>query len=368
MILTSDFDYYLPEELIAQVPSSKRDESRLLVLNRTRQTIEHRHFRNITDYLTPQDLLVLNNTKVIPARLIGRKETGGRVKVMLLNEEGNDRWKVLVDVGRGLACGKVLTFGKGLTAKVVEPPKEGGITILKFSYKGNFGRLLEKLGEIPLPPYIKKAEPETKCLGSLNPEKREPVSLPSEVWETKEGLFSGSRLQERYQTVYAKITGATAAPTAGLHFTKELLKKIKNKVFITLHTGYGTFKPVSVKNIEDHHIDKEYFEITPAAARKINSATGKIVAVGTTSVRALETMASSSGKIKSGKGSTDLFIYPGYKFKIVEAMITNFHLPRSTLLMLVSAFAGKDFIMRAYQEAIAKKYRFYSFGDAMLIL
>ena len=328
---TADFDYDLPPELIAQEPAAQRDESRLMVLDRNTQKIEHRTFKEIVDYLKPDDLLVLNNTRVIPARLIGKKETGGRVKVLLLNKTKEDLWEVLVDVGRGLKSGKRLTFGEDLKAEVVDEPKEGGVTTVKFKYAGDFEEILERLGEIPLPPYIKT--------GDRRPETR-----------------------DRYQTVYAKVPGATAAPTAGLHFTEELLKKIKNKVFITLHTGYSTFKPVTAQVVEDYKMSKEYFEISEDAAKAINSASGRIITVGTTTVRALETT------VKAGKGSTDLFIYPGYRFKIVDAMVTNFHLPKSTLLMLVSAFAGLDFIKKAYEEAIRKRYRFYSFGDAMLIL
>ncbi len=345
---TEDFDYTLPPELIAQTPIERRDLSGLLVLHRKDGKIEHRFFKDIIDYLNPGDLLVLNNTKVIKARLVGYKETGGKVKVLLLKAVDNKVWEVLVDVGRGLKSGRILIFGDELKAEVIEEPKEGGVATLKFFCKGNFEKILEKLGEIPLPPYIKNSKsqiPNSKQI--LNPKSQIP------------------NLKQRYQTVYAKVPGATAAPTAGLHFTKELLNKIKAKginiAYITLHTGYATFKPVVTENIEDHKMYKEYFEIGKETVKALGKAK-RIIAVGTTTVRALETA------IKAGKGETDLFIYPGYQFKIVDAMVTNFHLPRSTLLMLTSAFASHNLIMKAYKEAIKEGYRFYSFGDAMLIL
>ncbi len=340
MLRTSDFDYNLREELIAQNPVAGRDCSRLLVLHRKNAKIEHRIFKNVDEYLGPDDLLVLNNTKVIPARLIGYKETGGKIKVLLLSKIKDDIWEVLVDRGHGIKVGKTLEFGKELKAQIIEEPKEGGIAKLRFYYNGEFFKVLESLGEIPLPPYIKNFK------------------------------FQIPNLKQRYQTVYAKVEGATAAPTAGFHFTKSLLNKMKTKginiAYITLHTGYATFKPVTAEYVQNHKMYKEYYIIPNETVAAIKSAK-RVIAVGTTTVRALETMAL-RGEIKSQNGETDLFIYPPYKFKIVDALITNFHFPRSTLLMLVSAFGGHQFVMKAYQEAIKEKYRFYSFGDAMLIL
>ncbi len=325
---TSDFDYQVPEKLIAHHPAKKRDHSRLMVLHRKTQTIEHKHFYDIVNYLNKDDLLVLNNTKVIPARLLGIKEGGSAaIEVFLLNGKENV-WKCLVKPGKRLKVGSRVIFGDGkLTGTVVEK-LETGEQIIKFSSKS----AIFKLGKVPLPPYIRQ-----------NP-----------------------KLANRYQTVYAEKEGASAAPTAGLHFTPQLLKKVKaKKAYITLHTGLGTFQPVRTENIEDHPMHEEYFEISRDVAAKLALPNKRVVAVGTTVVRALESLTT---KAQRHKGSTNLFIRPGYKFKTVDAMITNFHWPRSTLIMLVSAFAGKDFIMRAYSEAIDKKYRFFSFGDAMLIM
>ncbi len=337
---TSDFDYQVPEELIAHQPAKKRDHSRLMVLHRDTQTIEHKHFYDIVNYLNKDDLLVLNNTKVIPARLLGVKEGGSaKIEVFLLSGQGN-LWKCLVKPGKRLKVGSRVIFGNGkLTGTVIEKI-ETGEQVIEFSSKTE----IFKLGKIPLPPYIKNKQQKTNNKQYQN---------------SKDSIF------KRYQTVYAEKEGASAAPTAGLHFTPQLLKKVKaKKAYITLHTGLGTFQPVRTENIEDHPMHEEYFEISRDVVAKLALPNKRVVAVGTTVVRALET--GSPGTRISGY--SDLFIYPGYKFKTVDAMITNFHWPRSTLIMLVSAFAGKDFVMRAYKEAIAQKYRFFSFGDAMLIL
>ncbi len=355
---TSDFDYKFPQELIAHEPAKKRDQSRLMVLDRKTQSISHKYFYDIVDYLKPGDLLVLNDTKVIPARLFGRKVNGGaRIEVLLIgNRElgnGNWGWKCLVKPGKRLKVGAKVDFGKGKLVGTVVEKLETGEQIIRFKCKGDFWKVLSKLGEIPLPPYIKKT--------ILDP--RSPI--PS------------SHLPKRYQTVYADKRGASAAPTAGLHFTSGLLKKLQKKgikiVYITLHTGLGTFLPVRTENIKDHKMHSEYFEIPKETISAIKRAK-RVIAVGTTVVRTLETVFAS--KAQRLQGESDLFIYPGYKFKIIDAMITNFHWPKSTLIMLVSAFAGqapygvlagKDFTMKAYQEAIKKRYRLFSFGDAMLI-
>lgn len=329
----SDFDYRLPQEFIAQSPAEKRDHSRLMVLERRTLSVEHRKFYEITDYLKEGDLLVLNDTKVMPANLTGTKEgKGARVEVLLtraLNTEGQI-WECLVKPGKRLQVGSRVIFGDGEVVGQVLEKLESGEQVIEFT--GDLQGYMQKHGEIPLPPYI----------------------------NTKDQT-------ERYQTVYAKNEGASAAPTAGLHFTPELLDEIKAKgveiAYLTLHTGLATFKPVYVENVEEHKMYKESFEVPPETVEKLKKAK-RVIGVGTTTVRTLETLAA-NGKLK---GETDLFIYPGFKFKMVDAMITNFHFPRSTLLMLVSAFAGKEFIFKAYQEAMEKGYRFFSFGDAMLII
>ena len=341
---TSDFDYDLPEELIAQTPLSDRSSSRLLVVDRKDKRYEDYHFYNIIDFLNPGDALVLNETKVLPARIIGTKpKTGGIVELLLLKEHEKDVWECLARPQKRLKPGTEIVFGDTsslLTATVTEIHKEG-ITFVKFSYDGIFLEILEQLGSMPLPPYIHE-------------------KLKDE---------------SRYQTVYAHNLGSAAAPTAGLHFTPELLQKIENKgikiIKITLHVGLGTFRPVQVDEINKHHMHTEAYEVTENAATAINetiASGGKIIAVGTTTVRTLETIASHhDGKIVTESGETDIFIYPGYEFKVIDGLITNFHLPKSTLLMLVSAFADKDLIFKAYKHAVEEKYRFFSFGDAMFI-
>lgn len=337
-----EFYYDLPKELIAQEPLENRDESRMMVLNRNTGDIKHDIFKNVIEYLNPGDCLVLNDTKVIPARLIGiREDTGGKIEFVLLRRLENDEWETLVKPGRRAKIGKTFIFGNGeLKATVINTTDAGG-RIVKFSYDGIFEEVLDKLGEMPVPPYIKKK------LTNKN----------------------------MYQTVYAKHEGSAAAPTAGLHFTKELLLKIKEKkiniVFITLHVGLGTFRPVKEEIIENHKMHSEFYIVTKESADILNNARSngkRIIAVGTTSTRTLETVADNNGKIKSGSGWTDIFIYPGYKYKAIDGLITNFHLPESTLIMMISAFAGKDNVMNAYKVAIENKYRFYSFGDAMLII
>ena len=338
---TKDFFYDLPEELIAQTPLSDRTASKLLVLDRDKKTFEHKHFFDIIDYLNPGDCLVMNNTRVIPARLYGVKEgTGGKIEFLLLKRLDLDTWEVILKPGRRARRGARFIFGDGLlTAEIIEEKEDGG-RIVKFFYDGIWEELLDRLGETPLPPYI------------------------------KEKLSD----RERYQTVYSKIEGSAAAPTAGLHFTNKLLEKIKEKgiklAFVTLHVGLGTFRPVSVENVENHIMHSEYYEISGETANIINETRkggGRIIAVGTTSVRTLETCADEDGILRKSCGETKIFIYPGYKFKITDALITNFHLPESTLLMLVSALSDKDTIMKAYSEAVKEKYRFFSFGDAMFI-
>ena len=337
---TDDFDYYLPQELIAQTPLEKRDESRLLVLDKKTGEIEHKKFYDIIDYLNPGDALVINDTKVIPARIIGEKiDTGAVIELLLLKEIG-DTWECLAKPQKRLKTGTIISFGDGsLKAKVIEI-KDEGITIVKLIYNGILMEILEHLGTMPLPPYIH--------------EKLENQSM--------------------YQTVYAKDYGSAAAPTAGLHFTNELLDKIENKgikiVHVTLHVGLGTFRPVMVEDVTKHVMHSEHFIITKEAADTLNSVRengGKIIAVGTTSVRTLETVLENNDKFVPMVGDTKIFIYPGYKFKAIDALITNFHLPKSTLVMLVSAFASKDKILHAYKVAVDDKYRFFSFGDAMFI-
>lgn len=335
-----EFYYDLPEELIAQVPIQKRDESRLMVLDRENKTIEHKIFKDILDYLKPGDCLVRNNTKVIPARIYGKKETGANVEFLLLNNIEGDIWEAIVRPGNKLHVGTKVTFGEGLLNAEILEVMEGGTRKVKFTYNGIFNEILDQIGLMPLPPYIHE--------------------------ELKE--------KDRYQTVYAKYQGSAAAPTAGLHFTEELLEKIKEKdveiANVTLHVGIGTFRPVKVDKIEEHHMHSEHYYIKEEDAEKINNAKkngGRIISVGTTSCRVLESIADENGFVKETEGDTSIFIYPGYKFKCIDALITNFHLPESTLLMLVSALAGKDYIMKAYKEAVEQKYRFFSFGDAMFI-
>ena len=337
----SDFNYNLPEELIAQVPLEKRDESRLMVLNRKNQSIEHRVFKDIIDYLQPGDCLVRNNTKVIPARIYGKKETGANVEFLLLNNIEGDIWESIVRPGNKLHIGTKVIFKDGLLKAEILDIMPGGTRKVKFHYNGIFNEILDEIGLMPLPPYIHE--------------------------ELRE--------KDRYQTVYAKYEGSAAAPTAGLHFTPELLKKIEEKnvqiANVTLHVGIGTFRPVKEDTVEAHKMHSEHFYIKQEDCDKINKAKqeGKrVIAVGTTSCRVLETIADeNTGLVKKAEGDTQIFIYPGYRFKCIDGLITNFHLPQSTLLMLVSALAGKDFIMNAYNEAVKDKYRFFSFGDAMFI-
>jgi len=340
-VKVKDFDFYLPEELIAQHPMEKRDEARLLVLDKKTGEIEHKIFKDILDYLTPNDCLVLNNTRVLPARLIGSKEeTGGKMEFLLLKRTGNDEWETLVKPGKRAQIGAKFIFGNGeLKAEVIAMGEEGS-RIVKFYYEGIFEEILDQLGQMPLPPYIKEKLDD----------------------------------KEMYQTVYSKEEGSAAAPTAGLHFTEELLEKIKEKgvklAFLTLHVGLGTFRPVKVEEIQEHIMHSEYYKMDKETAKIINTTRekgGRVIAVGTTSCRTLETIGDIEGKVKEQSGWTDIFIYPGYKYKVVDALITNFHLPQSTLLMLVSALAGRDNIMNAYNMAVEKEYRFFSFGDAMFI-
>ena len=340
----SDFDYELPKELIAKFPVEPRDSSRLMVLHRNTGEIEHRIFRDIVEYLKPGDVLVINDTKVIPARLFGKLETGGKVELLLVRQPGPGTWEVMAKPARKLKEGKRIYFDEELEA-VVKGYGGEGRRIVEFILKSNkdFMEKLEEIGHIPLPPYIEREE---------KPEDR-----------------------EKYQTVFARKEGAVAAPTAGLHFTEELLQKLKDKGIIikniTLHVGPGTFKPVKVENVEEHQMDYETYHVPEDTAAEINRAKEegrRVIAVGTTVTRTLESAAEKDGKVKSGEGSTNLFIYPGYRFKVIDALITNFHLPRSTLLMLVSAFAGRERILNAYREAVKKGYRFYSYGDAMFIL
>ncbi|EGO5073961.1 tRNA preQ1(34) S-adenosylmethionine ribosyltransferase-isomerase QueA [Enterococcus faecalis] len=342
MLSTEDFDFDLPEELIAQTPLKDRASSRLLVVNKETGDMEDKHFHDILDELQPGDALVMNNTRVLPARLYGEKpETGGHLEVLLLTNTEGDTWETLIKPAKRAKVGTEIQFGDGRLKAVVKEELEHGGRIIEFKYDGIFLEILESLGEMPLPPYIK-----------------ERLDDP-----------------DRYQTVYAEENGSAAAPTAGLHFTKELLEEIKAKgvhlVYLTLHVGLGTFRPVSVDNIEEHHMHSEFYRLTEEAAKQLNEvrqAGGRIVAVGTTSIRTLETIGTKfNGEIQADSGWTDIFITPGYQFKVVEAFSTNFHLPKSTLVMLVSAFAGKDLTLAAYQHAIEGKYRFFSFGDAMFI-
>lgn len=338
---TDDFDFDLPEELIAQTPLERRDASKLLVLDKTTGEISHRHFTDVIDYMEKGDTLVLNDTKVMPARLYGvKEETGAVIEVLLLKDEGNNVWECLTKPAKRIKEGTTVSFGDGkLKAKCMEVLDEG-IRKFKLEYKGILYEILDELGEMPLPPYIHE--------------------------KLKD--------KDRYQTVYAKNVGSAAAPTAGLHFTKDLLEKIKDKgvniAYITLHVGLGTFRPVNVEDVTKHKMHSEYYVMSADVADLLNKTKEeghKIISVGTTSTRTLETIASLYGKFKECSGWTDIFIYPGYEFKGIDYLITNFHLPKSTLVMLVSALAGKDNIMKAYNEAIENKYRFFSFGDSMLI-
>jgi S-adenosylmethionine:tRNA ribosyltransferase-isomerase len=337
----NEFDYKLPEELIAQTPLKNRSDSRLLVLNKNTGSIKHETFKNIINYLNKGDILVLNDTKVIPARLIGSKEeTNATIELLLLKDMGDNNWECLARPAKRLHVGTIISFGDGILKAKVTSKLEDGIVHVQFIYEGIFLEILDKLGEMPLPPYIK------------------------EKLEDK----------DRYNTVYAKNLGSAAAPTAGLHFTKELLKDIESKgimiCYVTLHVGLGTFRPVEVDNILEHHMHSEYYTMDQKTADILNKAkkeNRRIIAVGTTSTRVLETVISKYSEFKECSGNTDIFIYPGYEFKAINALITNFHLPKSTLVMLVSALAGKDNILNAYNEAIKEKYRFFSFGDSMFI-
>lgn len=342
----SEFDYELPEELIAQFPAQKRDFSKLLVLSKQTGQLEHKHFYDVVDYFDENDVLVLNNTRVIPARLYAQKSTGANIEIFLLKEVKAQHWEVLLRPAKRVKPDDVLKISDELSAQLIEK-YEDGKALVKLLYEGNIFEILDRVGKIPLPPYIERKMSDDE-LAKLD--------------------------YERYQTVYAKNKGSVAAPTAGLHFTEEIIEKLKSKgvqiCYVTLNVGLGTFKPVNTENIEDHKMDNEVFEITQEAANIISNGmkNGKrIVAVGTTSTRTLETTFQKYGEIKAVKDSSEMFIYPGYEFKVVDALITNFHLPKSTLIMLVSALAGKDTIFNAYKEAIAQKYRFYSYGDCMLI-
>lgn len=344
----SEFDYELPEELIAQMPADKRENSKMLVLNRADKTIEHKHFFDITDYIDDNCVLVLNNTKVLPARLYGKKEeTGAKIEVLLLEPKENNQWSCLIKPSKRVKENTIITISEDLKIKTIQKLEDAGEWLIELQYNGDLFDILHKVGNIPLPPYIER-------------------KLQSE--EIKQ--FD----KERYQTVYAKDEGSVAAPTAGLHFTKEILNKLKEKgvelIYVTLNVGMGTFRPVKCENILDHKMHSETFEITKDAADRINAAKQqgkKIIAVGTTTVRTLETAYQKYGCIKACHDHSELFIYPPYEFKVVDELITNFHLPKSTLLMLVSALAGKDFIFKAYQEAIKNRYRFFSYGDCMFI-
>lgn len=336
-----DFDYYLPEELIAQDPLEDRSGSRLMVLDKETGEVEHKHFTDILSYLHPGDCLVINNTKVIPARLFGVKEdTQAKIEVLLLKRKENDVWETLVKPGKKAKPGTKLVFGDGLlTGEVIDVVEEGN-RLIQFHYEGIFEEILDRLGQMPLPPYIKH--------------------------QLKD--------KDRYQTVYAKYDGSAAAPTAGLHFTKELLQQVKDMgvdiAEVTLHVGLGTFRPVKVDNVLEHHMHSEFYMVSQEAADKINRAKDsghRVIAVGTTSTRTLEAASDEKGRMREISGWTDIFIYPGYQFKVIDALITNFHLPQSTLVMLVSALAGREHVLHAYELAVQEKYRFFSFGDAMFI-
>lgn len=338
----SDFNYDLPEELIAQDPLEKRSESRLMILHKNTGEVAHKHFYDITEYLNAGDCLVINNTKVIPARLYGSKEdTGAVIEILLLKRIDANTWECLTRPGKKARSGARIVFGDGILVGEIIDVVEEGNRLIRFEYEGIFEEILDKLGEMPLPPYI------------------------------------SHKLQDktRYQTVYAKYDGSAAAPTAGLHFTPELLQEIRdmgvNIAEVTLHVGLGTFRPVKVENVLDHHMHSEYYEITKEACDIINETRrsgGRVISVGTTSTRTIESAADEDGYLTPKKGDTDIFIYPGYEFKVIDALITNFHLPESTLIMLVSALAGRENVLAAYEEAVKERYRFFSFGDAMLIV
>ncbi|MGE8206109.1 tRNA preQ1(34) S-adenosylmethionine ribosyltransferase-isomerase QueA [Heyndrickxia sp. NPDC080065] len=337
------FDFYLPESLIAQTPLKNRSDSRLMVLNKESGELQHTIFKNITEYLKPGDCLVLNDTKVLPARLFGIKEdTGAKIEVLLLKQLEGDQWETLVKPAKRIKVGTEIVFGDGMLKAVCIEEKEHGGRILQFQYEGIFYEVLDALGEMPLPPYIKEQLED----------------------------------RDRYQTVYAKETGSAAAPTAGLHFTEELLDELKKMgvhiTFLTLHVGLGTFRPVSVEEVNEHTMHAEFYQVSEDTAQLINQVKkqgGRIISVGTTSTRTLETIASlNNGQIVASSGWTDIFIFPGYEFKGIDGMITNFHLPKSTLIMLVSALAGREHVIHAYEEAVKEEYRFFSFGDAMLII
>lgn len=336
----NDFNYDLPEELIAQTPLADRTASRLLVLSKDTGAIEHRHFADITEYIRPGDCLVLNNTRVIPARLLGQRPSGGAAELLLLRQIEGDIWESLVRPGKKCRVGDQVVFGNGLLTAEIIKVKDDGNRLVQFHYNGIFNEILAELGEMPLPPYIK-----------------EKLSDP-----------------ERYQTVYSMVEGSAAAPTAGLHFTRKLLDKLEQKgaeiAYVTLHVGLGTFRPVKVDSIEEHTMHSEFYSVTEETAKQINDAKkngGRIICVGTTATRVVETLADENGVMHAGSGDTSIFIYPGYRFKMTEALITNFHLPKSTLVMLVSALAGREHILDAYNEAVKERYRFFSFGDAMFI-
>ncbi len=338
---TSDFWYDLPHELIAQTPCERRDGSRMLALSRESGEVVHTAFEQLTDYLKAGDCLVFNDSRVIPARLLGERENGGAAELLLLRQTEGDCWECLAKPGRRLRVGAEVSFGGGVLKARIEGDLGEGMKLVRFFYEGIWQEILLKLGEMPLPPYI-----------------TERLSDP-----------------ERYQTVYSKHEGSAAAPTAGLHFTPEMLEKVRamgvDTAFVTLHVGLGTFRPVKVEDVNEHKMHSEYYVVTAEAADKINAARargGRVIAVGTTSCRVLETVADEKGLIRPCSGNTEIFIYPGYTFKCMDGLLTNFHLPESTLLMLVSAFAGKENIMNAYQKAVAERYRFFSFGDCMLII
>ena len=337
---THDFYYELPQELIAQTPLQRRDQSRLMTLDRITGAIEHHHFYELPNFLKSGDCLVLNNSRVLPARLLGHRATGGAAEILLLTDKGDNLWECLVRPGKKMRTGATVTFGDGQLRATVEAVLPDGNRMVRFQYKGIFLEVLERLGKMPLPPYIKE--------------------------ELQDG--------ERYQTVYSKITGSAAAPTAGLHFTSELLNQIQSMgvrlAYVTLHVGLGTFRPVQVDELETHQMHSEFCQISQEAANLINetkASGGRVICVGTTSCRTVESFANEDGTVPARSGWTDIFIYPGYRFKCLDALITNFHLPESTLIMLVSALAGREHTLAAYQEAVAQRYRFFSFGDAMLI-
>ena len=338
---THDFWYDLPQELIAQTPLEKRDNSRLMVMDRVTGQISHRHFYDLPEYLRPGDCLVMNDSRVLPARLLGHRPTGGAVEILLLRDLGNKKWECLCKPGRKMQVGSRVTFGDGELEAAVTEVREDGNRIVEFSYEGIFLEVLERLGKMPLPPYI--------------------------TAELKD--------QERYQTVYSREVGSAAAPTAGLHFTKELLEKIRDmgvdEAYVTLHVGLGTFRPVKTQEVLEHHMHSELCMINEETARKLNETRargGRIICVGTTSCRTLESLVNEDGSFSAKSRWTDIFIYPGYTFKAMDGLITNFHLPESTLVMLVSAFSSRENILSAYREAVREKYRFFSFGDAMVIL